>query len=258
MENEIPRVIHQTWKTTVVPNWAKDYYASWLTYNPTWTQKLWTDDECRQFIAVYEPKYLSLYDSFPKHIMRVDFVRYAWLFHLGGLYVDLDFECFGSFESLRKPPCQLMLGKSVHGVLSNSIMMSIPKHPFWQKVMSEIHIRAKNLQGIRWSPSMDVLNTTGPNVVHAVAKQCGYLNKLTRPNTVIIPPARTFFPYSCFEFWKKNQKHFPSDVLACHRHQTTWAPHVKYARMAGIYAVVIILFVVIIVVVCKMYKRYQQ
>jgi len=250
-----PRIVHQTWKSNRVPEWARDYHASWRRWHPSppWEHRLWTDDECRAFVAEHEPAALAMYDAFPKHIMRVDFVRYAWLYHLGGLYVDLDFECFASFELLRTQ-CRLMIGRSVHGVLSNSIMMSVPGHPFWRRVMDEIAVRAAKLTGVRWSPSLDVLNTTGPNVVHAVAKRDGYLDERTRPADVLIPLSRLFFPYSCFEFWKKNRATF-SGAMACHRHQTTWAPHVKYARIVGAYAL-FALFVAIVVGVFAKRRQY--
>ena len=35
----------------------------------------------------------EIYDNYDVNIKRVDAVRYFYLYHFGGLYVDLDFEC---------------------------------------------------------------------------------------------------------------------------------------------------------------------
>jgi mannosyltransferase OCH1-like enzyme len=245
-----PKIIHQTWKTKEIPEWAKSYHESWKKLHPDWTLMLWTDDSARDFIKTHEPNYLEIYDNFPKQIMRVDFSRYAWLYHIGGLYVDLDFECLNSFEPLRSK-YELVLGKSIHGTLSNSIMMSRMGHPFWKKVMETSAQKFAKIRGkFRLFPSLDVLKTTGSVLLHVCAKEMGYFDNNNEKNGVYLAEPKLFFPYSCFSIWNHHRKDFPG-CMAVHRHQTTWAPHIKAFRLALLASVVVLIVFILIFCVSK-------
>ena len=89
----IPRILHQTWKDSEVPEVFSEYVASWRSCHPDWEYRLWTDELNREFIAAHYPWFLATYDRYPKPIQRADAVRYFILHKLGGLYVDLDFLC---------------------------------------------------------------------------------------------------------------------------------------------------------------------
>ncbi|KAJ1564730.1 hypothetical protein HK096_006564 [Nowakowskiella sp. JEL0078] len=115
---QIPKIIHQSWKTSKPPkvqisktnikllitilirkkfsNWAQ----TWKTLNPTYKYKLWTDDANRAFVANYYPWYLTTYDNLPKSINRVDAVRYLYMYQFGGVYADLDVEAIKPFDDL--------------------------------------------------------------------------------------------------------------------------------------------------------------
>src|SRR5690242_12757105 len=89
----IPKIIHQTWKDTLIPEHLKVYVQSWKTLHPDWEHILWTDEMNRDFINLNFPKFLHVYDSYRTVIQKVDAVRYFILLKMGGLFVDLDFEC---------------------------------------------------------------------------------------------------------------------------------------------------------------------
>ena len=62
----IPKIIHQSWKTSDVPEVYHAWVSTWLQNHPTWVYKLWTDDENRELIARHYPWFLRDYDNFTK------------------------------------------------------------------------------------------------------------------------------------------------------------------------------------------------
>jgi len=95
----IPKSIFQTWKTKEINHIVlKQLQDSWKIHNPSYEYTLWDDEENRDFIEKYYPDFLSIYDGYDVNIKRVDAVRYFYLYHYGGIYADLDFECLKSFD----------------------------------------------------------------------------------------------------------------------------------------------------------------
>ena len=96
----IPRLIHQTWKDERVPQRWQAFQASWRRHHPRWSYRLWTDEDCRELVARHAPWFLTIYDAYREPIMRVDAFRYLVMQRLGGVYVDLDFECLRPVDAL--------------------------------------------------------------------------------------------------------------------------------------------------------------
>jgi mannosyltransferase OCH1-like enzyme len=88
-----PKIIHQTWKTC--DNFAlpahKAFTQSWKDHHPHWQYRCWNDSDNRALIKNHLTQYLDTYDGFPREIYRVDFVRAAYMYVYGGVYVDYDF-----------------------------------------------------------------------------------------------------------------------------------------------------------------------
>ena len=215
----IPAVIHQTWKTLKIPQWAQKWHRSWKKYNPTYIHVLWSDKDNFSFIKTYYPQFLSLYKQFPVKIQKVDFVRYLLLYHYGGIYADLDFECFKPLDVFL--PYSLVLSKSSNmNYITNSIMMSEPRHPFWIVLCNEI----AQAEPRKWyeTEGMYVLRSTGPVMINRIAKKV--FHKPYASAVKILQP-NYFFPFS---MWKKNKyqdlaKHDFPKAFGCHHHQCTWS-----------------------------------
>jgi hypothetical protein len=54
----------------------------------------------RRLIAQHYPWFLATYDGYKHHICRADAARYFYMFHYGGVYLDLDFVCRKGFTQL--------------------------------------------------------------------------------------------------------------------------------------------------------------
>lgn len=90
----IPRVIHQIWfgDETKLGEKEQAFRESWKRYNDDFEFKWWTEaaikDAFQRWGLDYKPIALS-----PNAGEKSDIARYAILYHLGGVYVDIDFEC---------------------------------------------------------------------------------------------------------------------------------------------------------------------
>ena len=109
----IPKIIHQTWKNENIPydTFKQEWIDSWINLNPVWEYKLWTDDDILSFIEDKFPWFVNRFNEYPKNIQRVDAFRYFVLYEYGGLYADMDFECFKNIDGLVEQDYKLMLSR---------------------------------------------------------------------------------------------------------------------------------------------------
>lgn len=163
----IPKIIHQTWKDRHLPPHLAAFQRTWQEHHPDWEYRLWTDEDNRAFLAQHYPWFLPIYDGYAHFICRVDAIRYFWLHHYGGVYVDLDFECLAPIDSLLidrsiclslEPPehtldNDLARAKNLVEILSPAWMASTAHHPFWQHVWEHLNENREH---------PDPLTATGP------------------------------------------------------------------------------------------------
>lgn len=156
-------------------------------HNPGWTHVLWTDASADRFVAVHYPQFLATYAGYPLDIMRVDFLRYLWLYHFGGVYADLDYECYRPFAPLLSG-ASLVLGwewaqtpRSAVGdarsvdlgtarewhragnTLGNALMASVPRHPLLLSLLNHLR-RTRPSSSVSYRPRW-VWGATGPELL---------------------------------------------------------------------------------------------
>ena len=163
--SKIPQIIHQTWKTQSIPDEWQACVQSWKIHHPHWQYILWTDEDNREFIQDHFPDFMEFYDSYSYNIQRADVIRYFILHTLGGIYVDLDFECLQPIDRILthntfvvgyEPNlhAQLLGEKSM---ICNAFMASIPGHRMLASILQSLN---------KFNPKItihtDVLKTTGP------------------------------------------------------------------------------------------------
>jgi hypothetical protein len=72
----IPRVIHQTYRSTRLPASAKQFMHSWQERNgEAWQVRLYSDEACLNFVRREFPEYFEAYMNLPKEVERADFFR---------------------------------------------------------------------------------------------------------------------------------------------------------------------------------------
>ncbi|BBK37810.1 hypothetical protein STAQ_28880 [Allostella sp. ATCC 35155] len=168
----IPRILHFTWKTREVPARYRPLVEGWARRHPGWKRRIWTDHDLRAFVERHDPDFLPVFDGYENPIARVDAGRYLVLAHLGGVFVDLDLECFRPIDPLLAGE-RLVVGlePDTHGqalkaaergiarILCPSFLASAPGHAFWAAVRQA-------LVECRHEP--DPLDATGPFLLSRV------------------------------------------------------------------------------------------
>ena len=105
----IPRIIHQMYRTTELPeDWAHVPRA-WKQLHADYQYMLWTDEQLRQLIAEDYPWLLATYDAYPHDTQRWDASRFAILHKYGGVYADLDIQA----RALRPAPAHTAPARAV-------------------------------------------------------------------------------------------------------------------------------------------------
>jgi len=161
----IPKIIHQTYKDTSIPDkWLKGQ-QNCINLHKDYQYILWTDDMSREFISEEFPWFLSTWDDYKYPIERADAIRYFALSHFGGIYIDLDDGCEKKLDPLLKFPA--FVRKTLPTGISNDVMGSIPNHPFFLKTID-------NLQRYNWNyliPYLTIMYSTGPLFLSVIWKQ---------------------------------------------------------------------------------------
>jgi mannosyltransferase OCH1-like enzyme len=128
----MPKKIHQVWLGSPIPTQFKKWGETWKRLNPTWEYKLWTDRDIDSLGGLNR----ILYDSRSNYGIKSDVVRYYILNQFGGIYVDTDFECIKSFDSLTY--LNFLIGIAYHGDVEFYTGCT-PKHPVMQRIVEGVN-----------------------------------------------------------------------------------------------------------------------
>lgn len=93
----IPKIIHYCWfGRGEMPELAKKCIASWHQFMPDWEYRLWNEDN---FDVDAVPYTKEAYEA-KKYAFVSDYVRLWALVREGGVYLDVDFVVYKSFDDL--------------------------------------------------------------------------------------------------------------------------------------------------------------
>lgn len=188
--NEIPKIIIQTWKTKAIPDKYKEDYDSLRKYNPKYQFLFFNDPDIKYFLQSNYPEYYKIYNKLPIIIQKIDFFRYVAVYHYGGFYFDLDMRCFMSLDKLLKYNCvfpiDLVLKKRCENTnfvrkrfknyCENDMTFMVgqyafgarPRHPFIKKLITTIQDNIDQYLEdfkINGDTLQYVYSTTGPDYV---------------------------------------------------------------------------------------------
>lgn len=196
-QQQIPKIIHQVWFSDKepLPEVFKVLSDTWKHDYPDWKYILWNESNAEDFINEYYPQYKDLYNQFTYNIQRCDAIRYLFLYKMGGLYVDLDYESIRSIEPLikertccfseepEKPASKHKLFvPNLEHYFNNAMIFCMPNHPFMKKIIDSVFTNLNNLQSVNQCEY--VMQTTGPwQIMNLYAK----LDNTEKQNVHIIP-----------------------------------------------------------------------
>lgn len=97
-ELQIPKIIHQIWLGSPLPEEFEVLQQSWIDYHLDrgWVYKLWTDEDVAQ-LQLYNQEF---YDATDNYGVKSDILRWELLYHFGGVYIDMDYECLHALDEL--------------------------------------------------------------------------------------------------------------------------------------------------------------
>ena len=146
----IPRIIHQ-----IAPCDRDKWPAIWRPCHESWRRRfsdfehfLWNDDsDLISFIETHYPDYAPAFKRMPTLIMRVDFIRYAILYHYGGIYADMDMYCYRNFyDELDAQKAHIVELDCSDYPVENSLMAAPRNHPFFYQCLNQAHQRFIKLE----------------------------------------------------------------------------------------------------------------
>jgi len=171
---QIPRVIHQTYKTNDLPTEISEVVQRLKDMNPTFEYKFYNDIDCVEFIKEnYDEETLNLYLSINPNYgsAKSDFFRYLLMYKVGGVYLDIKSCTTKPLEEVLLPTDEYLLThwegldwadelKYYFGEFQNWHIVCKPNHPFLKRVIEIVKDNIKNYIG--GSDKYSVLRLTGP------------------------------------------------------------------------------------------------
>lgn len=154
IEPRIPKIIHQIWLGSPLPEKYREFQEGWIKHHPDWQYKLWTDDDVENLGLVNK----KWYDQTDNYGFKSDIARYEILYRFGGVYVDTDYECFRPLDIFHH--CFDFYTTSWYGDfygLNNAIIASVPGNPILRRCIED----------------MDFDIQHDPNPIRNALKACG-------------------------------------------------------------------------------------
>ena len=217
----IPKIIHQIYwdfsgKNKPPPPTWKKFSKSWRKCFPDWEYILWNEKSCKNFLKTHYPWFLLQYNSYKLPIQKTDVMRPFILYHYGGIYADMDYECFHNFENyLADNPSPIYIVEEtgfLPVLFQNSLMISIKSHPFWVHVIKAFYRKPTLLTKVLPS-GLCVLTSTGPLLLQTV------YNRTNAKTEIFILPKTRFNP--TLDIIKKKGC-LKNECFTIHHHHGSW------------------------------------
>lgn len=78
-----------------LPEQYRAFQESWLTMHPDWEYYVWTEADLETFPFINK----ELFDAAKNYGQKSDIWRYEILYHFGGVYLDVDYECLKPIDA---------------------------------------------------------------------------------------------------------------------------------------------------------------
>jgi len=185
----IPKIIHQTYKDYDLPETYKICQNKIKQLHPDFEYRFYTDNDMFEFMKNEFSEYYDNFVKLPRMILKIDMFRYFLMYKYGGLYADMDYLMFKSFDLLDKEvviPCNREDENNNPICLGNCIFASIPNHPYWKLLMDTLFTIDRNK--LPFNSLDDVLKSTGPHFIYNI------YNNFSNKFNITVPTKELFHP----------------------------------------------------------------
>jgi len=209
----IPKIIHQIWLGSPIPQKYEAWRDSWIKNHPDWIYILWTDKEVEKLDLINK----KMYDKASNYGEKSDIARVEILYRMGGLYVDTDFECLKPFDVLHHC-CNFYAGiDDGPTTVFNGLMASAPKHPI---LLSYIENMKRDEH--ETDSTGEIAHRTGPQYFTKILHETLPLHN----NLVVLFPTTFFYPWPWFHRFDNNQAQIQRwirpETMAIHHWEASW------------------------------------
>lgn len=163
----IPKIIHQTFESLVVPKPLAQCAQQWRNLNPDYTWWYWTARDRRNLIRDhFEPIVLQTYDTLYPGAFKADLWRCCAVYQYGGVYADIKLFPLVPLASMLTPQTDLLLTLDyrTYGFIErfwyNAFFACPPHHPLVKGVIDRIVENVSNR--VQPNGAFEILNISGP------------------------------------------------------------------------------------------------
>lgn len=213
LTNQIPRIIHQIWLGSPLPERYKKFQDTWKKFHPDWEYRLWTEADLKDFKLINQ----KAFDKAVNFAEKANVWRYEILDRFGGLYVDTDFECLRNFDVLHEF-YEFYTGIATVNrltLINNGLIGSIPGHPFMKACIENINKKRYGYQQFGRNGTI--------YFGHMIALNCKNIDACK----VFIAPPTYFYPWPGKIAPNALSDYILNSTFAVHYWDTSWKHPVK-------------------------------
>ena len=209
-EPRIPKIIHQIWLGSPLPERCRVLQQSWIKHHPDWQYILWTEKEIQAFGLTNA----TIYNASKNYGEKSDIARYEILYRIGGLYVDTDAECLKPLDVLHH--CfdfYVGIGYGEDAQVWNGQLAATPGHPILRHCINTIQGRIPAIN------SYEVFSNTGP----LLFTKCFFESLPSCSGPLVALPVTYFYPLPnyCRED-KKPKQWIQEESFTIHYFHRSW------------------------------------
>jgi mannosyltransferase OCH1-like enzyme len=160
----IPKIIWQTYKDSfdMLPQYMKDAAQTWRDKNPEYEWRYMDDEQAAEFILTeFGEEWHNIFINAPVGVMRGDIWRYMIIYKYGGVYADLDTECWKPISSWMMEDKDMIVCPETSEHFCQWTFAASPNHPVIKSVLDQIKLEFINPD---YNAQHFVHNLTGPAV----------------------------------------------------------------------------------------------
>lgn len=122
----ILKLIVQTHKCSSI---GAKFRQTWIDKHPDYEYRFVNDEGSLDFFEKHYPSLLETYNKLPMAVQKSDLFRYAYIYHYGGTYADVDTICFAPLHSyIEMDKEQLVVGLEMNPF---NFKYGIDKYPIY-------------------------------------------------------------------------------------------------------------------------------